>query len=124
MKNITGNKTRKHTGRKIVQKLIIVLTVILLSAGGVFVVQATPSSKLQTNQIRVKCYKSIEVCPGDSLWSIAKRHMTEEYDSVYAYISEIYKLNELTSENLTAGTRLMVVCYENFEKDFFAERYE
>ena len=116
--------TKQKAKRQKFQRLILIFTIFLLCAGGVYVVQATPGAQRNSEMIRVKCYKSIEVRPGDSLWSIAKEHKTAEYSSIYAYIEDIYQLNHLTSENLTAGTHLMITCYEDFEKDFFANQYE
>ena len=95
----------------------LMLVTWLLMLGGVLVVQAnsqqTQSSITQTAPERIRYYKSVEVKPGDSLWSIAKIYRTDEFPSIYAYIEEIYKLNELQSENIKAGSYLMVICYKD-----------
>lgn len=102
---------------------IIAAAAILLTIGGVLVVQANSSQMGAFNGLvgsiethrpeRVRYYKSIQVQPGDSLWSIAKVYRTEEFSSIYAYIQEIYELNELQSETIWAGSYLMVICYKD-----------
>lgn len=105
---------------------ILALTAVLLMIGGVLVVQANnsqtdtvqyaihaQSAASKTTSKRVRYYKSVQVKPGDSLWSIAREYRTEDFPSIYAYIEEIYKLNELQSETIHAGTYLMVICYKD-----------
>ena len=57
-----------------------------------------------------KFYMSIEIEPGDSLWSIANHYMTDDYSSIDAYINELRSLNNLESDELIAGNYLSVVC--------------
>ena len=102
---------------------IIAVAAILLTIGGVLVVQANSSQTGALNGLvrnietykpeRVRYYKSIQVQPGDSLWSIAQAYRTEEFPSIYSYIQEIYELNELQSETIWAGSYLMVICYRD-----------
>lgn len=104
-----GKKQTAKSGR--IYFSIVILTALILTVGGVFVVQAN-SSPADT-AVRIKYYKSIEVQPGDSLWSIAKKYRTQEYPSIYAYIQDIYTMNGLTSERIQAGTYLMITCYRD-----------
>ena len=100
---------------------IIATAAVWLTIGGVLVAQANSSqtgalySTVRETQKpeRVRYYKSILVQPGDSLWSIAQAYRTEEFPSIYAYIQEIYELNELQRETIWAGSYLMVICYKD-----------
>lgn len=58
-----------------------------------------------------KSYTSIEIQSGDSLWSIASEHMTEEYGSVQEYMKEIKSLNGLRSDEIHAGKFLVIPYY-------------
>lgn len=59
-----------------------------------------------------KYYTCIEVESGDSLWSIAEEHITEEYSSVQEYVDEVVQINNLTNESsITAGTNLLIPYY-------------
>ena len=62
-----------------------------------------------------KYYKSIEITDGDTLWSIAKENMSEEYDSVYAYIEEVMEMNNLESDQIHSGQYLTVAYYDVLE---------
>ena len=59
-----------------------------------------------------KYYKSIEIEEGDSLWSIAKEYMTEDYNSIYEYINEVMEMNNLESEQIQEGQYLTIVYYD------------
>jgi len=58
-----------------------------------------------------KYYTSIEIKKGDSLWSIAKAYMSDEYDSVYEYINELKTINELDSDRINETEYLTVAYY-------------
>jgi len=51
---------------------------------------------------------SVQIEEGDSLWSLASEYYTEEFSSVSAYISEIKRMNGLSSDTLYAGSYLVI----------------
>ncbi|GFI30911.1 MAG: LysM peptidoglycan-binding domain-containing protein [Lachnospiraceae bacterium] len=57
-----------------------------------------------------KSYTSIEIRPGDSLWSIAAEYMTDDYDSVQEYVREIKRWNGLETDEIHAG-RFLIIPY-------------
>ena len=62
-----------------------------------------------------KCYKSIQVQAGDSLWSIACDNITEEYDSIDEYMDEIAEINHISTisaDSIKEGTYLTVSYYD------------
>lgn len=64
--------------------------------------------------VRNKCYKSIQVQAGDSLWSIARDNMTDEYDSIDEYMDEIAVINHISTidmDSIQEGTYLTVAYY-------------
>lgn len=54
---------------------------------------------------------SIEIQPGDTLWSIATEYFSDDFGSVQSYISEIKRMNGITSDTLYAGAYLLVPYY-------------
>jgi len=54
---------------------------------------------------------SVQIEEGDSLWSIAKEHYTEEFDSITNYIAEIKRMNGLSSDTVYAGSYVLVPQY-------------
>lgn len=59
----------------------------------------------------VQYYTSVEIESGDSLWSIASEYMTDDYESVEAYVEEIKALNGLGDDRIHAGKFLLVPYY-------------
>lgn len=55
-------------------------------------------------------YKSIELEPGDTLWSIAEEYMPESYGSVQEYIDELKDINGLDGDDIYAE-RYLTVAY-------------
>lgn len=58
-----------------------------------------------------KCYKSIEISYGDTLWNIAEKYMNNDYDSVQAYMKELKEINGLSGDKIYEGKYLMVPYY-------------
>jgi len=54
---------------------------------------------------------SIRVEEGDSLWSIASEHYSEEFSSLTNYISEIKRMNGLSADTLYADSYILVPQY-------------
>lgn len=58
-----------------------------------------------------KYYTSVEIQEGDSLWSIARKNMTEEYSSEQEYIDEVKEMNHLTTNQITKGRHIVIPHY-------------
>ncbi|MBP3593418.1 MAG: LysM peptidoglycan-binding domain-containing protein [Lachnospiraceae bacterium] len=54
---------------------------------------------------------SVKIEEGDSLWSIAKEHYTDEFSSLTNYIAEIKRMNGLSSDMLYADSYILVPQY-------------
>lgn len=64
----------------------------------------------ETGQCR--CYKSIMIEPGDTLWGIASDFKDAHYDSTQEYIDELMRINGLSSDRIHAGRFLTVSYYK------------
>lgn len=60
-----------------------------------------------------KLVTSIRVEKGDTLWSIAKEHMTKEYKDLNDYINEIKHTNGLYSDTIHEGRYIIVPYYSS-----------
>lgn len=98
---------RIHIRRIVVLVLMIavMITVATLFVGG--------RSNVGADQGREKRFASIQVEKGDSLWSIAQEHITDEYDSVSDYIEEVCESNHIYDDKITEGMYLVVPYYES-----------
>lgn len=111
---------------KRIPAVVALLTVILLTVFGSFVVQANgrfvsgndAQLEQQTEPERVKCYLVITVHSGDTLWGIAKKYITPEYSSINDYIDELRDINNIKQDKIISGTKIMVTYYKNYAEAF------
>lgn len=101
-------KRRKEVLRSKIIMLILAVSIAIGASvfGTSSLVDAHDNSQMETASI--KCYKSIELQKGDTLWEIAKTYMDDSYESIDEYIFELKKLNNLESDEIHEGCYLMV----------------
>lgn len=91
---------------------LVLLTFAIVIGGTLLGSVIISSSRLEASQQpSFKYYTSIEIQPGDTLWSIAAAYMSPEYDSVQDYIDEVKELNQLGPDHIHAGQYLTVPYY-------------
>lgn len=112
MKGTTRRSRNTKRRREVLRsKVIMLLLAVSIAIGaGVFgsssLVDAHDNS--QIDALSAKCYKSIELQEGDTLWGIAETYMDDTYESVDEYISELKRINNLESDEIHEGCYLMV----------------
>ena len=67
---------------------------------------------VKDDPVRCKYYKSIQIHSGDTLWNIAEEYITEDYESVNAYITEVKKINKLSSDQIQDSQYLTFPYYD------------
>ncbi|WP_461812766.1 LysM peptidoglycan-binding domain-containing protein [Faecalimonas sp.] len=106
-------KRRIHVTKKFKTFFVLPVLLVILACtiyyGGVL---ANAHGNLEEDPVGFKYYKSIEIKSGDTLWGIAQKYMTEEYDSPQEYIEEIKQINGLTSDNLQESKHILVAYYD------------
>lgn len=66
----------------------------------------------ELENISYKYYTSVQIQPGDTLWSLADRYADcEHYASQEQYITEVMNMNHLTGEDIYAGNYLILPYY-------------
>lgn len=109
MKNRRGaHHLAKKNRTCLIRKISILLFVICVLFFGNGFVSAQKASEKQS---LCKYYKSIEVASGDTLWTIADKYFTSEYDSKAEYIEEVLEINQMDSTDLYADQKLIVPYY-------------
>ena len=105
-------KQRNRSLRNFISGVLTVILTIVVSFGiGSFYANAQESDEAPAE---IKYYKSIQIEKGDSLWSIAKVYMNDDYESVYDYMAELVQINQLDDEEidyLMEGDYLTVAYY-------------
>lgn len=87
--------------------IIIILTIIILGVG--FVTKTVIASNKRTQSSKI--ITSIQIKPGDTLWDIASRYYTDDYDNINFYIEEIKKCNGLSNDMIHEGKYLIIPYY-------------
>ncbi|SHI31291.1 LysM peptidoglycan-binding domain-containing protein [Parasporobacterium paucivorans] len=80
---------------------------------GIFMILSGFMSNQDNAASRYKYFTSIRIEEGDSLWSIASEYVSEEYDGVEEYISELKSMNNLTGDTIHYGQNLIVAYYSD-----------
>jgi len=99
----------RKTGFAFLFTVCLIFTFSVLFGGFFSKAESVPGSGSSSD----KCFTSIEIEPGDTLWSIAQEYATDEYESIEHYISEVKDINSLTGDNICAGAFLTLPYYEN-----------
>ncbi len=87
--------------------LMIIASVLLITTMLFFVFSSFVSAHSRCE----KLYASIQVEEGDTLLSIAREHMTPEYDNCYDYMEEIKQINHLKDSDLIHSDCYLVIPY-------------
>lgn len=85
--------------------------VFLVTFFMVFRVFVIKNPVIEARGSKEKQFTSIQVRRGDSLWTIAKKYMGDEYTSVDDYIDEVCKTNHIYDGKITDGMYLVVPYY-------------
>ena len=107
-----NNKRREAARRRAVRAfaglalfLGMVFAVLLISNN-------TVRLRAQEEMPMTKYYRSITIERGDTLWSIAREYMGNEYDEPGDYIDEVKAINGLVTDKITAGDKLIIVYFK------------
>ena len=82
--------SKRKRAEQLRKRLIMVFIVVLVFASTVLAI--TQRASADTIETRRKTCTSVEVQPGDTLWSIAESYYTEECVDLCTYIDEIKKI--------------------------------
>lgn len=98
---LSGTSIRWIGGAMIMVVLIITISLLI---------NKTVSSA-SVHQPAEKCYRSVEIESGDSLWSIARQYYTSDWKDLESYIEEIKQFNGISNDTIQAGGYLAVPYY-------------
>lgn len=109
--NRAMNKNKKYN--KLLQSRSIPWLIGFLLIGLILIsiIFITKTVTAERSLARTKTITSVEIQQGDTLWSIAKDHITDEYNDINDYIEEIMYTNNLNSDKIHAGNHIIVPYY-------------
>lgn len=110
LNNLDYEPIKKMADRRKIRWIAVILLFIIM----IFtVILASKKVTAKRDGYRVKQVASIQVQKGDTLWSIASRHMSDEYNDLNDYIAEIMISNGLSSDSIHAGKYIIVPYYSD-----------
>lgn len=98
-----GRKRRRmvRRSRKARKNFLILLTVVLITGIGTIAMGA------QTQKTGEVYYESVLIHSGDTLWDIAAEYKADGEKTKHM-VGKIQKLNQMRSEHIRAGERILV----------------
>lgn len=90
---------------------LTIYTILIAIFAILFLMIYSPTKTTSAQIEGQKSVKTVLVCEGDSLWSIAQENYTELDGSLQEYIAEIRTTNQMTSDAVRVGTYLVIPYY-------------
>lgn len=92
-------------------RMVLIGFCLLLVFGICILSNIGSSGRVSASTSNQKYFICIEICEGDTLWSIADTYISEEYSNVEEYVDEIKELNDLNDNKIYCGATLVVPYY-------------
>ena len=102
--------SKRRRAEQIRKRIIMVCLVVMIFATTVLAI--TQRAAADTPKTRQKTCTSVEVQPGDTLWSIAETYYTDECIDLRTYIDEIKRTNNMYDDKIVSGNYLIVPYYK------------
>ncbi|MCR5278839.1 MAG: LysM peptidoglycan-binding domain-containing protein [Lachnospiraceae bacterium] len=81
--------------------LIIIMTVLFFGT----------KSMAAGNRTTCKCYASVQIEPGDTLYGLADRYYSSEFKSVDRMVKEIMSINNMNNDVVISGLYIIIPYY-------------
>ncbi len=108
-KRIYNNKIRRELERR-KNIFLIFLTVCLTLTLSLSVSSFLSNAKTERQKTMTKCYKSILIESGDTLWAIAAEYKAPDTRTI-DFVEELKIMNGLPNDCITAGNFLIIPYY-------------
>lgn len=108
------NYWRKRKRQREIRRIFVLAGIaVVLALGFALSYHALLShANTEIDNLSYKYFTSIQVEPGDTLWSLADRYADQEhYASRDQYIAEVMAMNHMSGEELSAGSYLILPYY-------------
>lgn len=93
------------------RSLCCVILLISLISGSIITYKAVTArehQELLAAESMITSYQSIQIQPGDSLWSIADTYMQDPYEDIRDYMQTIKEINCMKDDQLRSGDYLII----------------
>lgn len=97
--------------RRALKRRIRLVTAVFLGALLLAMALSGFSRVMVTKAPSYKYYTAVTVRCDDTLWDIAQKYMTEDYSSIQSYMKEIKEVNNMKSDAIYYGQKLILPYY-------------
>lgn len=104
-------RIRQMRRRKALKRRICRIALVLAAAFLLWIALTGFSGMTVTKAPVYKYYTAVTVRCNDTLWDIAQKHITEEYSTVKAYMKDIMKVNDMKTDAVYYGQKLILPYY-------------
>ncbi len=107
-----NNRSKNSRSSKINRSTIMISAIALAALIVIISLSISFNASAETTSIDThKFFTSIEVKEGDTLWSIATKYISPEYQNINTYIDELKQMNNLKDDTIHAGNCIIVSYY-------------
>ena len=104
--------TVEDVKRRTIKMTVLGALFVTLIAGFVAGCILSRANRCMAGSNDSKYFTNITVEKDDTLWNIAEKYNDEDhYSSIYDYMNELRRMNNLTSDELYAGQSLVITYY-------------
>ena len=104
---------RKKSSGKIKNSVIRFAVCFFIITAALFIILLTSGKDTiaSNSKTTTRCYETVSIKSGDSLWSVAREHCPDEYSDIRDYVEDLKFVNNLEDEDIEAGNSLIVIVY-------------
>ncbi len=104
-------ESKKRRNRELQRSVLILILALLLIVTTALLFFGTKSQAAESRPSAVKCYESVQVASGETLYSIAEDHYSPQFKSVDRMVSEIMSINNMDNDQVVSGLYIIVPYY-------------
>ena len=104
-------ESKKRRNRELQRSLLILLLSVLLIITMTILFFGTRSRAAESAVSPVKCYASVQVASGETLYSIAQDYYSPRFKSIDRMVSEIRTINNMDNDKVISGLYIIVPYY-------------
>ena len=102
--------SKKRRNRELQRHILIFILSLLLISVMALLFFGTKSSAAEKNGT-CKCYASVQIEPGDTLYELAGRFYSSEFRSIERMVSEIKTINNMDNDRVISGLYIIIPYY-------------
>ena len=105
------NNRRKRNQELKRHIILLIVSILLFSIMAILVFSTKTLASDGSEEVLFKGYKTVQVMPGDSVYSIANDNYTKGFNSIDALANEVLFINNLSDDSILISGNFIIVPY-------------